>query len=70
MTSNCNPTECPACGVVIAGDEVKFSFGPPGTKQRLFARVCQFSKKPGCINTVANLDNCKSQDFYNNGEAV
>ncbi|WP_224410425.1 hypothetical protein [Oscillatoria salina] len=42
---------CPACGVkIVAGDKVLFSFGPPGTRSRLWARVCQFAKKPGCIN--------------------
>lgn len=41
---------CPACGVKIAGDTVLFSAGPPGTRARLWARVCQYNKKPGCIN--------------------
>lgn len=68
--STCTPKECSACGVKIVGDQVLFSFGTPGSKERLYARVCQFAKKPGCINTVASLDNCKSNDFYNNGEAI
>jgi hypothetical protein len=65
--------ECPACGVKVDGDSVYFSFPPGGSaqsKERLFARVCQFAKKTGCINTVANLDNCTAKDFYNNGEEI
>jgi hypothetical protein len=42
---------CPACGVKIEGDRVLFSAGPAGTRARLWARVCQYAKKPGCINT-------------------
>ncbi|MEC4805288.1 MAG: hypothetical protein SAJ12_01505 [Jaaginema sp. PMC 1079.18] len=42
---------CPVCGVKIQGDLVNFSFGPPGTRSRLWQRVCKFVQKPGCINT-------------------
>ncbi|WP_448599260.1 hypothetical protein [Thermoleptolyngbya sp.] len=46
---------CPACGVKIApggitGDRVLFSAGPPGTRATLWTRVCQYAKRPGCIN--------------------
>ena len=46
--------KCELCGVVIEGDVVKFSFGKPGTRARLAARVCNFvkdeSKKAMCAN--------------------
>lgn len=45
---------CPVCGVKIiqspAGDRVLFSVGAPGTRAILWTRVCQYAKKPGCIN--------------------
>ncbi|NJL82129.1 MAG: hypothetical protein HC890_02565 [Chloroflexaceae bacterium] len=45
---------CPACGVkIIAGQKVIFSAGSPGDRAILWARVCQFAKKPGCINQDA-----------------
>lgn len=51
-----NKQQCPVCGVCIANKEtVLFSYGKPGTRARLKARVCQFvkdeSKKAQCINT-------------------
>lgn len=48
------PQVCPVCGVkilpAIGGDRVLFSAGPPGTRAKLWARVCQFVDKPACIN--------------------
>jgi hypothetical protein len=45
---------CPACGVkiqtLLGGDRVLFAFGPPGTRELLWQRVCQHAKQPGCIN--------------------
>lgn len=46
---------CPVCGVKIIaggmlGDRVVFAFGPPGTRDDLWQRVCQHTQKPGCIN--------------------
>ncbi len=45
---------CPICGVkilkLIGGDRVLFSSGPPGTRSLLWAKVCQYTQKPGCIN--------------------
>lgn len=41
---------CPVCQVQIDGDRVLFSHGEPGTRSRLYARVCRFTKKDGCIN--------------------
>jgi hypothetical protein len=46
--------ECPICGVkiikMVGGDRVLFAFGPPGTRATLWAKVCQYANKPGCIN--------------------
>jgi hypothetical protein len=52
---------CPVCGVSIEGDIVHFSHGRPGTRERLQARVCQFAKKPGCIN-ISGIPS--GSDFY------
>jgi hypothetical protein len=50
-----NPQTCPVCGVkilvgIVGGDRVLFSAGPPGTRQKLYGRVCRYVTKPGCIN--------------------
>lgn len=51
MMNNNKIGVCPACGVkIVAGDKVLFSFGAPSTRARLWARVCQYAKKTGCIN--------------------
>ncbi|MGF1497543.1 MAG: hypothetical protein ACFB8W_12065 [Elainellaceae cyanobacterium] len=46
---------CPVCGVkiipMIGGDRVLFAAGPPGTRSTLWVKVCQYAKKPGCINS-------------------
>lgn len=42
---------CPICKVVIASKTVRFSNGSSGTHARLYARVCQYAKESGCINT-------------------
>lgn len=57
---------CPACGVTIEnGDKVLFSVGPPGNRSRLWARVCQFAKKPGCINQDQDaVGTIQSNDYY------
>lgn len=55
---------CPACGVTITDSgEVLFFAGKPGTKERLYARVCQFSKREGCINT-GELKEITDNDRY------
>ena len=55
---------CPACGVTITDSgEVLFSAGKPGTKERLYARVCQFAKKEECINT-GELKELTESDYY------
>ncbi|MEO0852110.1 MAG: hypothetical protein AAFY15_01215 [Cyanobacteria bacterium J06648_11] len=54
MTATSNEQTCPVCNVTIVpapgGDRVLFSTGAPGTRARLWARVCQFVQRPGCIN--------------------
>jgi hypothetical protein len=55
---------CPACGVAIEGDTVLFSCGGSGTRERLFARVCQYAKKQGCINKGTGLKSFTEKDFY------
>ncbi|MEO0868687.1 MAG: hypothetical protein AAFY17_09595, partial [Cyanobacteria bacterium J06642_11] len=46
---------CPVCGVTIIDDVVQFSNGSKGTRARLYARVCQYAKKPECINQDKEL---------------
>ncbi|NMF85371.1 hypothetical protein [Nodosilinea sp. P-1105] len=46
---------CSVCGVkilvgIVGGDRVIFSAGPPGTRAKLYARVCRYVNKSGCIN--------------------
>lgn len=62
-----NCQKCPVCGVEITDQKtVLFSYGPPGTRARLWARVCQFTKRPGCINQdEAAIGNVQPLDYYN-----
>jgi hypothetical protein len=63
--------ECPVCGVKIENDtKVLFSYGRPGTRGRLQARVCQFlkedEKKEKCINQGHPLSEVIiNSDYYN-----
>lgn len=61
-----NIETCSACGVKIeGGDKVLFSVGAPGTRSRLWARVCQYAKKPGCINADTNaIGEIQPSDYY------
>lgn len=65
-----NSTEvCPACNVTIikgpGEDKVLFSAGVPGTRAMLWARVCQYSQKPGCINKDKDaIGEIKPDDYY------
>lgn len=58
---------CPICKVVIEDDaKVLFSYGPPGTRARLWARVCNYAKNPGCINQCEEkIGDVASSDYYN-----
>ncbi|MEB3176209.1 MAG: hypothetical protein VKJ87_01270 [Synechococcus sp.] len=68
MTSS--PQECPICKVTIdpalgANEEVRFSSGRPASRTKLWARVCQFTKAEGCINSDPALRSTPSKaDFY------
>jgi hypothetical protein len=60
---------CPVCGVkimvgVVGGDRVLFAAGPPGTRARLWARVCQYVDKAGCINADGGSLQPSQDDFY------
>ena len=61
---------CSICGVSIAENgQVNFSNGKPGTRARLYARVCQYTEKSGCINREPELiGELTSQDGYKSGE--
>ena len=64
-----NPQVCPVCGVkilggVVGGDRVLFSAGPPGTRARLWARVCRHVQKAGCINPQGGSQAPGADDFY------
>jgi hypothetical protein len=49
-----NTQTCPVCGVkivkMIGGDRVIFSTGPVGTREVLWAKVCQHTKNLACLN--------------------
>jgi hypothetical protein len=64
--SNHNLETCPVCGVKIeGGDKVIFSSGPVGTRARLWARVCNYAKQPGCINQDQNaIGSVHENDYY------
>jgi hypothetical protein len=60
---------CPVCGVkimvgVVGGDRVMFSAGPPGTRTKLYARVCRYVDKAGCINRQAASQSPSADDYY------
>ena len=59
MTTNITQEKaasCPVCGASITeSGQVNFTYGSPGTRARLYARVCQYTQKPGCINQDSEL---------------
>lgn len=64
-----NTQTCPICSVSITlgtpdGDRVLFSTGPAGTRAKLWARVCQFNKKSGCINQEGKDETITDADYY------
>ena len=63
---------CPICNISITEDgQVNFSTGSPGTRARLYARVCQFAQKPGCINQDAELiGELTGGDSFETGEEL
>ncbi|MEL6138876.1 MAG: hypothetical protein AAFR42_15885 [Cyanobacteria bacterium J06628_6] len=69
--SSTDSQTCPVCGVTITGDEVQFSTGAPGTRARLYARVCQYTSKPGCINQdPAVIGTVMKEDGFDPGQNV
>ena len=71
--NNNNPENlqvCLICGVSITEDgQVNFSNGNPGTRARLYARVCQYTDKPECINREPELiGELTAHDRYETGE--
>lgn len=72
-----NPTSaavrqtCPVCGVTIVHNTVLFSSGKPGTRARLYARVCRYAQKPGCINQDPDLiGEVLREDGFQEPEAI
>ncbi|MEL4894011.1 hypothetical protein [Crocosphaera sp. Alani8] len=65
--ANLNRETCSVCGVKIVGeDTVIFSSGPVGTRGRLWARVCSYAKKTGCINQDHQaIGEVHENDYYN-----
>ena len=68
-TMNNKPEKCSVCGVTIKDDLVKFSFGQPGSRNRLYARVCQFIKNnpdkfSKCINSGVDEEALTKDDHY------
>ncbi|MEB3309844.1 MAG: hypothetical protein VKJ02_06390 [Snowella sp.] len=57
---------CPVCGVTIEnGAKVVFSVGAPGTRAKLWARVCNFAKSPDCINQDESaIGAVQNSDYY------
>ncbi|MGB3297711.1 MAG: hypothetical protein WBA76_05535 [Phormidesmis sp.] len=60
---------CSVCSVKIisgaaGGDRVIFSTGPEGTRAKLWARVCQYNKKPGCLNEQGKSESISDDDYY------
>lgn len=49
---------------IVGGDRVIFSAGPPGTRARLWARVCQYVNKPGCINEAGKNQQPAEDDYF------
>lgn len=58
---------CSVCGVRIENNaKVLFSYGQPGTRARLWARVCNYAKNPACINQNEDMiGDVVSEDYYN-----
>ncbi len=49
LPANCQT--CQVCGASIdSEDKVYFNYGPTGSRERLYARVCRFAAAAGCIN--------------------
>ena len=63
---------CPVCQVRISGDTVHFAAGEPGTRDRLYARVCQYAiacGKTGCINTQKPSETALHRESWGHADA-
>ena len=61
-------TACQSCGASIdIKDRVHLACGKTASRERLYARVCQFSNSGGCINQGCDLQNIKPVDCYGTG---
>lgn len=63
------PQTCSVCGVkilvgIVGGDRVLFAAGPPGNRARLYARVCRYVDKAGCINKNGGSQGATPNDYY------
>jgi len=53
---------CPVCGIKQINSNFYFDFTlkskdpKPSTSDTVYSRVCQYAKKPGCINQIGKLD--------------
>ncbi len=66
-TSPCQT--CTVCNVTIDHeDRVHFAFGPTGSRERLFARVCQHTQAKGCLNRNCDPQRIMPADCYGTGE--
>jgi len=63
---------CPVCSVSITPDnKVQFSSGQPGTRARLYARVCQYTQNPSCINQDPDqIGELTKSDRYEPGQNI
>ena len=68
--NNSNLQICQICGVSITPQgQVNFSNGAPGTRARLYARVCRYAQKTGCINQETELiGEVTAKDAYETGK--
>ncbi len=52
--SEISPQICAVCKVkiikMVGGDRVLFSVGPPGSRDTLWRKVCQYTRNSSCIN--------------------
>lgn len=64
---------CPRCNIQIANETVLFSCGQPGTRARLYARVCSHAiaagRGEGCINRGFDGE-LNDADFYGDGREL
>lgn len=65
----CSLCQVEILGMVGGNDQVLFSLGPPASRAKLWARVCQFLKSPEqcgqCLNqNPAQRGDVAASDYY------